>query len=130
LLAAAKNALKVSALAVAASALPGVASAAGDFSLNPYWPYVAVNILVFGLLIYPVNRLLVQPLLHVLDERAAKTTGALDRVSALENETRDLDKGAARKAEYGDVGHWVLQAAAGSGTRSEKRAFRHKLSAR
>jgi F0F1-type ATP synthase membrane subunit b/b' len=36
-----------------------------------------------------VNWLPVQPLLHVLEERAAKTTGALDRVGALENETRE-----------------------------------------
>ena len=88
MLAAAKNALKVSALAVAASALPQVASAA-TFNLFPHWPSVAANIVVFAVLIYPVNRWLIQPLMHLVEEREAKTTGALDRAAELESETRE-----------------------------------------
>ncbi len=88
MLAAAKTALKVSLLAVAASALPEIASAA-DFNLEPYWPTVAVNVAVFLILIYPVNRLLVQPLLHVVEERESKTYGALDRATQLETQTRE-----------------------------------------
>ena len=88
LLAAAKNALKVLALAAAVSALPGVALAAGDFSLEPHWPYVAANVVLFLLLIYPVNRLLIQPMLHLIEEREGHTTGALDRAASLEAETR------------------------------------------
>ena len=88
LLAAAKNALKVSLLAVAASALPAIASAQ-EFSLEPHWKFVGANVAIFLLLIYPVNRLLVQPLLHMIEERDAKTTGALDRAAALESETRE-----------------------------------------
>jgi F-type H+-transporting ATPase subunit b len=88
LLAAAKNTLKVSTLIVAAMAPPEIASAA-DFELFPHWPSVALNLVIFLLLIYPVNRLLIQPLLHLVEERESRTSGALDRATALETQTRE-----------------------------------------
>jgi F0F1-type ATP synthase membrane subunit b/b' len=39
-------------------------------------------------LIYPVNRLLVQPLLRVLDERESRTSGALAQSQKLADEAR------------------------------------------
>lgn len=100
MLAAANNALRVSLLVVAASALPEVASAA-DFKLFPHWPSVAANLLIFLLLIYPVNRLLIQPLLHLIEEREARTTGALERATELETATRQT--GAQIEARLGEA---------------------------
>ncbi|MFI5314273.1 MAG: ATP synthase F0 subunit B [Myxococcota bacterium] len=82
--AAADIALSVS-LAAAAAAIPTAASAA-DLNLIPHWPYVATNVVVFGLLIYPVNRLLIAPLLRLAEERERRTAGALDEASRLDGE--------------------------------------------
>src|SRR5262245_56575157 len=80
----------VSTLALPAWALPGIAFAAeGDFTLVPVWPIVAANIFLFLILIVPVNRLMVQPLLRQLEERDEKTHGALDRATRLENQARE-----------------------------------------
>jgi F-type H+-transporting ATPase subunit b len=87
--AAANFALSVS-LAVAAAALPSVASAAADLNLMPHWPSVAVNVVVFVLLIYPVNRLLISPLLRLVDEREQRTSGSLDEASRLDAEVSAL----------------------------------------
>jgi F-type H+-transporting ATPase subunit b len=86
--AAANNALSVS-LAVAAAAMPSVASAA-DLNLIPHWPVVAANVVVFGLLIYPVNRLLIAPLLRLVDEREHRTSGALAEAGELDGEANEL----------------------------------------
>ncbi len=86
--AAANIALSVS-LAVAAAALPSVASAA-DLNLLPSWPSVAINVLVFTLLIYPVNRLLIAPLLRLLEAREQRTSGSLDEASRLDVEASAL----------------------------------------
>jgi len=86
---AAKNALKLLALVAVVAATPSAALAAGDFQLEPHWPYVGANVVLFLLLIPFVNRLMIQPMLHVLDEREARTTGALDRATALEAKTRE-----------------------------------------
>ena len=63
-----RHACAASALALGLMALPVDAHAAG-LNLAPEMKLVALNIVLFVLLIYPVNRLLVQPLLRVLDER-------------------------------------------------------------
>ncbi len=86
--AAANIALWVS-LAVATAALPSVASAA-DLNLLPHWPYVAINVLVFTLLIYPVNRLLIGPLLRLVEEREQRTSGSLDEASRLDADASAL----------------------------------------
>ena len=86
--AAANIGLSVS-LAVAAAALPSVASAA-DLNLIPQWPFVATNVVVFGLLIYPVNRLLIAPLMRVVEEREQRTAGAFDEARRLDGEASAL----------------------------------------
>lgn len=75
------------ALAVAGLALPVEAHAAG-LNLAPEMRLVALNLLLFVILIYPVNRLLVQPLLRVLDERERRTAGAEGEVEALRSDAR------------------------------------------
>lgn len=86
--AAANIALSVS-LALAATAIPSAASAA-DLNLLPHWPIVAVNVVVFALLIYPVNSLLIGPLLRLVDERARQTSGSLEEAGRLDSEARAL----------------------------------------
>lgn len=68
-------------------AVPASAQAA-DLNLIPDAAVVATNIALFLLLIYPVNRLLVGPLLRVLDERAERTSGALAQSERLIDESR------------------------------------------
>ncbi len=75
------------ALALVALALPADARAAG-LNLFPEWNLVGLNLLLFVILIYPVNRLLVQPLLRVLDERERRTSGAESEVEVLRAEAR------------------------------------------
>jgi F-type H+-transporting ATPase subunit b len=60
--------------------------AEGGLNLIPDWPTLALNLVVLGLLIYPVNRLLLQPLLAVILEREARTSGAIDRADGLVGE--------------------------------------------
>jgi F-type H+-transporting ATPase subunit b len=72
---------------LAGIASPATARAA-DLNLIPDAVVVATNVALFLLLIYPVNKLLVQPLLRVLDERAARTSGALAQSQKLGDEAR------------------------------------------
>jgi len=76
-------------LVVGVTALPSVAFAA-DLNLLPHWPQVALNIVVFGLLIYPVNRLLIQPLLHLFEQREHGTAGSVEEASRLDAEVTAL----------------------------------------
>ena len=85
---AANIALSVS-LALAAAALPSVANAA-ELNLSPNWSVVIADVIVFGLLIYPVNQLLIQPLLHVVEAREKGTAGSLEDAGRLEGEARTL----------------------------------------
>lgn len=72
---------------VALLAAPASAQAA-DLNLIPNMVVVATNIVLFLLLIYPVNKLLVSPFLRVLDERAERTSGALAQSERLRDEAR------------------------------------------
>jgi F-type H+-transporting ATPase subunit b len=77
------------ATAAAVTALPSVAEAA-DLNLSPRWPFVAANLIAFGLLIYPVNALLIAPLLHLFEERAKRTAGAVEEANRLDGEVGAL----------------------------------------
>ena len=72
---------------VASLAVPAAVQAA-DLNLIPDSVAVATNVVLFLLLIYPVNKLLVSPLLRVLDERAERTSGALAQSENLIDEAR------------------------------------------
>lgn len=72
---------------VALLAAPASAQAA-DLNLIPDAFVVATNVVLFLLLIYPVNKLLVTPFLRVLDERAERTSGSLAQSERLRDEAR------------------------------------------
>ena len=74
-------------IVLTALGIPTAAHAAG-LNLIPDVVAVATNVVLFLLLIYPVNKLLVGPLLRVLDERAERTSGALAKAEALTGEAR------------------------------------------
>ena len=62
---------------------PAAALAAGDLKLwPPNWTLLAANLVVFGLLIYPIQRWLLAPLVRVLAEREQRTAGALERAQS------------------------------------------------
>lgn len=55
---------------------------------NPTW--VVLNLVVFALLLYPTQRLLLGPLVRILEEREERTTGALSRAATLREQTSAL----------------------------------------
>jgi F-type H+-transporting ATPase subunit b len=76
---------------------------AADFNLNPDLRFVATNLIVFLLLIYPVNKLLIGPFIRVLGERQERSEGAQQRASSIGDEARgitsDLDDRLAQARE-------------------------------
>jgi len=78
-------------LAAAAALVPSVAHAA-ELNLAPDWKIVATDIAVFGLLIYPVNRMLIGPMLRLVAERQRATEGSLDEAGALQKESGELGR--------------------------------------
>ena len=72
--------------------LPGVARAAG-LNLFPDLRITAVNVIIFLALVYPTNRLVLQPVLKVLRERVAAVEGPAERASEIRGEA------AARRGE-------------------------------
>jgi F-type H+-transporting ATPase subunit b len=70
--------------------LPALA-AGGGINLNPDWGVVARNILVFLLLVIPVNKLLLQPLLEVLRAREERTEGATERAGEIRDEAASVE---------------------------------------
>jgi F-type H+-transporting ATPase subunit b len=81
-------------LAVATLAVPTAARAAeGGLNLFPDWPLVVANLVVFALLIYPVHRLLIGPLIEVLAERERRSRGALEQAAQLGEESAAQRRG-------------------------------------
>ena len=78
-------------LAAAAALLPSVAQAA-ELNLAPDWKIVATDIAVFGLLIYPVNRMLIGPMLRLVAERQRATEGSLDEAGELQKRSVELGR--------------------------------------
>ena len=74
----------------AAAAPPTTARAAEALNLIPDPAHGLVNVVVFLLLIYPVTRVLLRPLVRTLEERERRTEGALGRVDALLEEAGRL----------------------------------------
>lgn len=69
---------------------PAPAFAAVGIKLVPEIEILALNFVVLLLLIYPVNRLLVQPLIAVLAERERRSAGASARTDELKQQTGQL----------------------------------------
>lgn len=77
--------------ALAAVLLPGAARASGgELVLKPNLTMLAALILLFLLLIGPTNRLILKPLLRVLDEREARTAGTRARAARMEEDAREV----------------------------------------
>jgi F-type H+-transporting ATPase subunit b len=85
---------------------------AADLNLFPDWTLVAANVVVFLLLVYPTTRLLLRPLVGVLEERARRTEGALEQARAfaaeasetrVEIQTRLRDAYAAAHSRRGEI---------------------------
>jgi F-type H+-transporting ATPase subunit b len=74
-------------LAALACCLPGTANAAaGGLNLFPNWWLVAFNVVVFLLLVFPVNRLLLQPLVDVLHRREQRSAGTLAQAEVVRSD--------------------------------------------
>ena len=77
----------VIAISVLGAAAP--AFAAGGLKLwPPDWAIVGVNVAVFAALIYPMQRLLLAPLVRILQEREARMGGASEEAESLQEEAR------------------------------------------
>ena len=75
-------------LAVVGIAAP--AFAAGDLVLIPEVPLLLALIVLFLILVVPVNTLLLQPLLRVLDEREERIDGTRNKADSLEREASEI----------------------------------------
>jgi F-type H+-transporting ATPase subunit b len=63
--------------------LPALALASEGLNLSPRPSLVITNLVVVLLLIWPVNRLLIAPLVRILQEREARTQGSADETGVL-----------------------------------------------
>ncbi len=77
-------------LLIAAPNAAEAAGGAGGINLVPELRVLVLNFVVLALLIYPVNRLLIQPLIALLAEREKRSEGATSRVAQLAGETAGL----------------------------------------
>lgn len=73
----------------AAAIWPSTAGAA-ELNLFPDPLQVAINVALFIVLIYPVSRFLLRPLVTLIEERERRTTGVLSRVDTLLGEAAQL----------------------------------------
>ncbi len=78
------------AIAATALGLASPASAAGNLVLIPELPLLTALIVLFLILVVPVNALLLQPLLRVLDERAERIEGTRSKADSLEREASEI----------------------------------------
>jgi F0F1-type ATP synthase membrane subunit b/b' len=64
-------------------------AAEGGLVLAPDWPVLGVLVVFFTALVPVVNRLLLAPMLRVLDGRSERTEGARKRAARLEEQVRE-----------------------------------------
>lgn len=69
-------------VALAAVCPLSAARAAGGLNLEPDLALVAMNVGIFLLLVLPTNRLLLRPLVGILQERERRTSGAREQAEA------------------------------------------------
>lgn len=67
-------------------AWPTAAMAAGDLVLIPELPMLVLLVVLFFLLIFPVNHLIFKPIFQALDERASRIAGARQRADHIAGE--------------------------------------------
>jgi len=66
--------------------VPGIAAAAEGLNLSPRPWLVLTNLAIVLLLIWPVNRLLITPLVKILQEREARTGGSSAEAAELRSQ--------------------------------------------
>jgi F-type H+-transporting ATPase subunit b len=66
------------------------AQAAGGLELMPDPPLLLALIVLFAVLVFPVNQLVFKPIFRVLDEREEQIDGTRTRAAQLEQETDDV----------------------------------------
>lgn len=71
-------------------ATPAAASEGGLVLLPDFKGLLPILVIFFGLLIYPVNALILKPLIQVLDQRSERIEGARGRAERLAREAEDL----------------------------------------
>jgi F-type H+-transporting ATPase subunit b len=79
----------VAGLVASASLIASPALAAGKLNLVPDLPILATLLVIFVVLILPLNKLIFEPLFGVLDERREKIDGARDRAKRLEADAEE-----------------------------------------
>ncbi len=66
------------------------ALASSELVLMPDWPLLAILLVGFVVLIFPLNALLFQPIFRALDARAERIAGARERSSKLERQAEEV----------------------------------------
>ena len=64
--------------------------AAGDLVLIPSLPLLVALIVLFTVLVLPVNALVFKPIFRILDERDARTTGTREKAQELERNAQEI----------------------------------------
>jgi F-type H+-transporting ATPase subunit b len=80
---------KILVLAVGLLMAPGTASAAGGLEIFPDFEQLAILIVLFAALVYPVNAWLIRPLLRVLEEREDRIDGARVRAARVTEQAEE-----------------------------------------
>jgi F-type H+-transporting ATPase subunit b len=80
---------KILILAVGLLMAPGTAFASEGLEIFPDPAHLAILIVLFGALVYPVNVWLIRPLLRVLEEREERIDGARDRAGRVSEQAEE-----------------------------------------
>lgn len=83
-----KRPMRAAAAALFGIALPQAASAAGQLVLMPDLPILVGLIVLFVVLVFPVNQLLFKPIFRVLDERERRIAGTRTHAEQLEEKAQ------------------------------------------
>jgi F-type H+-transporting ATPase subunit b len=75
---------------MSALALATPAHAAGDLVLIPSLPLLVALVVLFAVLVLPVNAMVFKPVFRILDEREARTTGTREKAEQLERDAQEI----------------------------------------
>jgi len=95
--------LALPAMATVLAADAAHAAASGGLNIFPNVTLLPIMIVLFVAMIYPVSKLLIDPMLRVLDERTERIAGRRDRSAELEGEA-DVVQGRYEEAVEGARG--------------------------
>lgn len=72
--------------------IPWVAQAAGALNLSPNPVILIADVVVFLLLVYPTSRLLLRPIVRIIEDREKRSEGALAGAESLSLEAVELQR--------------------------------------